>query len=525
MSYASTWLVEFDAHNGSGVVTYRLSDAGYATGPDDTPANTIYDAAIASIGEFAAHLYGDGRTMGNATVEMTDLTLSNADGALDALKDYAVDGRRIVLKRLASPRAPYSSAETVLTGTMEGVDASNGSLTLRVRFYDRRRDIDVPIQSEFYAGTTTGPGPTAEGAADMKGQVKPLAFGRCFSVPATIVNDYNMFLQFSASALNAIVLYDGGVPLINDGDVASLAALASATGNPGHYRTCLAHGIARPFGTFNGRPAYTWTADITEGATTADRRASAIVQRMLARIGETGSDNIDAASFSALQSLATQEIGIWIDRETTVLRATYDVLRSVGGFIVPDHLGRFTVGRLDAPGTPVATIIDPDILTSSSSETLSFLANTDIDGNVPTHSVLLNYRKNWHVHTDSDLGHCANFGDPARGSALKKEWREARIQDSSVLTRHLLSTELSIETFLVEQAAADAEAERRLALYGVNRDVVRVGVDREDAELMLLNTTVTLRTDRFGYGSGKAMRIIGRADDYQNEKAILTLWG
>lgn len=525
MAHASTWLVELDAHTGSEVVTLRLSDVGYVTSPDDAPANTIYDAVIASIGEFSAQLYGDSSTMGTATVQMADLTLSNADGELDALKGYAIDGRRIVLKRLASPKAPYSTAETVFTGTMEGVDTSGGSLTLRVRFYDRRRDIDVPIQSEFYAGTTSGPGPTAEGSADMKGQVKPLAFGRCFSVPATIVNDFNMFLQFSASALNSIALYDGGVPLINDGDVANLTQLASAAGNPGHYRTCLAQGIARPFGTFNGRPAFTWTADITEGATTADRRASAIVQRMLARIGETGSDRIDASSFAALQGLATQEIGIWIDGETTVLRAAYDVLRSVGGFIVSDHLGRFTVGRLEEPGTPVATIINPDILTASRDETLAFLANPDTDGNVPTHSVLLNYRKNWHVHTDSDLGHCANFGDPTRGNALKQEWREARAHDAAVQARHLLSTELTIETLLVEQAAAEAEAERRLGLYGVNRDVVRVGVERVDAGAMTLNETVELRTDRFGYEAGRAMRIIGRADDYQNEKAILTLWG
>lgn len=148
-----------------------------------------------------------------------------------------------------------------------------------------------------------------------------------------------------------------------------------------------------------------------------------------------GPFRVDASSFATLQTLATQEIGIWIDRETTALRATYDVLRSIGGFIAPDHQGRLTIGRLDAPGTPVTTIVDPDILTSSRDETLSFLANPDTDGNVPTHSVLLNYRKNWHVHTDSDLGHCSNFGDPTRGNALKNPSSGATSQRSTISPR------------------------------------------------------------------------------------------
>lgn len=527
MPFASEWLVELDAHTGSEVVPLRFSGSGYTTAPGDTPANTVFDGRIAREGGlsvFGRHLFGDGRTMGQATVEPGAMVLANADRGLDALKGYAFDGRQFRLLRLPHARAAFSSAQVMLTGTMDGIDTGEGSLTIRIPFYDRRRDIDVPIQSERYAGTTTSAGATAEGSPDLKGQVKPLIFGSGYSVSATVVNDFNMFLQFSASPLVSIVLYDGGVPLINDGDVPNIAALASATGNPGHYRTCLALGLARPFGTFNGRPAFTWTADVMEGATPADRRAGAIVQRMLARIGMTG-DNIDAATFAALDSLATGELGIYIDNETTVLSAAYEVLRSIGGFIVPDHFGRFTVGRLDAPGTPIRRLVEPEILVNSKDETPAFVPNPDTDGAVPAHSVLVRWRKHWHVHTDSDLGHCANFSDPTRGSSLKQEWREARAADPAVLARHLLSRELEIDTLLVEQADAQAEAARRLGLYGVNRDVVRVGWDIADADDLQLNETVELVLNRFEYGAGKPMRIIGRADDFAAEKAILTLWG
>jgi hypothetical protein len=522
MKTASEWLVELDAHTGAETVTRYFSGSGYVSKPDDDPANTVYDGRIAGLSAFGVHLFGDGRTMGDASIDMADMTLSNADGALDDMRRFAVDGRPFVLRRLAARRAALSSSDVVMTGTMEGIDADNGALSLLVRFYDRRRDIDVPLQTETYAGTTIAAAPTAEGSADLKDRLKPLVFGKAFNVPATVVNEFNLFLQFSASAVSSIVLYDGGVPLINDGDVADLAALYAATGNPGHYRTCLAQGLAKPFGAFNGRPAYTWTADVTEGATAADRRAGAIVSRMISRVSGGA---IDAASFAALDALQTAELGIYIDGETTALNAAYDVLRSIGAFLVPNRLGAFTVGRLDAPGVPVATITEPEILTASKDETIAIVSNPDTDGGLPAHKITLKYRRNWHVHGDSDLGACVNYADATRAGILKKEWREAVAEDAAVKTRHPLSRDLQIETCIVSEAAATAEVARRLTLYGVDRDVLRVAVDWRDADAMSVNQTVTLRMSRHGYADGRAMRIIGRIDDHAAEKSILILWG
>lgn len=522
MADASEWLVEIDAFDGTNVVTLRYSSGGYTTGPGDLPANVTFDARIAGLSPFGHSLFVDGRTTGQASVEPGAIVLSNADRGIDHIKNYAFDGRAFRVFRLPNNRAPFSDAVVMLVGTMDRIDAGEGSLTLRIPFYDRRRDLDLPIQEERYAGTTVTAGPTAEGSADLKDRVKPLCFGRCYSVPAIIVNDFNMFLQFSASPLTSITLYDGGVPLINDGNVATIAQLAAATGNPGHYRTCLALGLARPFGTRSGRPEYIWTADIIEGATATNRRAASIVQRMLARIGIT---DIDAASFSALNSLSTAELQMYIDSETTVLAAVYEILRSIGGFIIPDAMGRFHVGRLDAPGTPVRTLTEYDILTSSPTETLSFISNPDTDGAVPTYSVLTRWGRNWHVFSDADVGGCVNVGDPTRATGLKLEWREVSEDDPSVQARHLLSRQLEVDTLMVEQADAQAEASRELALYGVNRDVVRIGVEMAGADDLVANATVVLMLDRFDYEAGKAMVIIGRSDDFAAEKTVLTLWG
>jgi hypothetical protein len=523
MPYASEWLVELTAHDGTGPVTLRYSTSGYVTGPTDEPSDTVYDGRIGSIGAFTRHLFGEGRTMGDMSYDAAQLVLANADGGLDYILSYGFDGRPFVIKRLASPLAPYSSAETVLVGAIEGVDTSNGTEQIVVRFYDRRRDIDVSIQKNTYGGTSTSAGASADGTPDMKGQVKPLCYGSSLSVPAILVNSYNLILQFHDSALQAITLYDGGVPLINDGDVATLDDLSAATGNPGHYVTCLALGLAKPFGAFNGRPAFTWTADIIEGATAADRCAGAVVQRILAKIGLTGSDNIDAATFTALNAAQPAEVGIYIADDKSALSACKDVLDSIGGYIVPNEQGQITVGRIGEPGAVIATVTDPEILTTGPDDTIEFSNNPDTDGDVPARKVTLNWRKNWHVHTDSDLGSCVNFGSPERASILKQEFQTVFVETAQ--PKHLLAPELIIDTLLVDADAAQAECDRRSGMYSVDRVVTTIAVEMSEAGAMVPGATIAIEIPRYGYSGGKAMVIIGRSNDHAAERVALTVWG
>lgn len=106
-----------------------------------------------------------------------------------------------------------------------------------------------------------------------------------------------------------------------------------------------------------------------------------------------------------------------------------------------------------------------------------------------------------------------------------QEWRDEGSEAPSVLTKHKLSKELTIETLLISQSDAIAEAAELLPFYNTNRDVVRIGLASNEADALSLNKTVTLKMDGLGYSSGKPMVVIGRDDDYENEKTTLTLWG
>lgn len=520
---ASEWLAELECHSGSAVETLRFSSHGYVSRPSDDPANTVYPERIEGIGSSSVHLFGQGRTMGEVQIDLADLVLTNIDDALSAYVDYGFDGRSVTLKRLSDPRGSLSSAETVLKGSLEGLDSDSGMMSFRFRFYDRRRDLDKPIQQNFYEGTILGTSASIDGTPDLKGKPRPLCYGVNFSVPGILCNPYDLLIQVHDGPVASIVAYDGGIPLTQGSDYSTISALRSATGNPGTYATCLAAGVWRPFGSFKGRPGFVWTADVVEGAATANRYAGAVTKRMLAKLEQDG--DITDATFTALDAEATAEVGIYIEDETSGLGAIRQVLGSVGGWIAPNSLGAFEVGRFSGVGTSSWTLVEPEILTDSATDTIAFVPNPDTDGNVPTNKVTTKHSRNWHVFSDTEIAGSVAAADPARATALQQEYVESSDEDASVLVKHLLARELVIETLLTSATDADAEATRRLDLYSVQRKVIRVMATREDAALAVLNSTGTVKFRGLGFDDGKDMVVIGREDDFQRERVILTLWG
>ncbi|WP_173087380.1 hypothetical protein [Devosia sp. 1635] len=517
MSQASEFLLEIGAYDGAGVRTLRVSSCGYVTAPTDTPANTVYPNHVTDPGHFARSLFEEGRTMGMARADHGSIELSNAEGRLDAWLNYGFDGRPVVVKRISGPRADYSTAETILRGTVEGLDGSAALTTLRLRLYDRRLELERALQANRYTGATTSgglAGNLVNGTADMKDQPKPLVFGRALVVKPILVNPFDLIYQVNDSAVAAIAVYEGGVTLTNKGDYASVAALQAAVLRPGQYATCLALGYFR----IGFTPFYGITADVTEGVSLAQRSAGAVVLRMLARLGLTGSDNINTASFAVLQAAAPQEVGIYITDERSALEAISAVLQSIGGYLVPNAVGAFEAGRMAAPGTPT-WLVDESIILS---DDLTLLCNPDTDRNLPAWRVVVRHTRIWDVQDAERVG---QFLSDTRKAYLATEYREAKADNPAVLVRHPLAPELTVETLLVNAADATAAATRWLSLYGVRRDVIVIPVARENAGAMVLGSTGTVRFGRYGYDQGKPMVVIGRREDPANETVDLTVWG
>lgn len=513
---APEYLVEIDAHNGTSVVTLRYSTTGYRTGPSDTPANTLYDAVVKDPGTISRALFGDGKTMGSGQTSYGEIVLVNAKGTLDALLTYGFDGRKVLVKRLASRSAAFSSATTVLRGTGERLD-SKDITELHFGLYDRRLELDQPVQTNRYGGTTTSggiAGHLADGTADMKDQIKPLVFGAVFTIQPAPVNPFDLIFQVSDSAVKSIVVCDGQVPLANVGDFGTVALLQAAHIPPGKCGTCLASGLFR----IGCATYFQLTADVVEGTNLSDRNASQVVQRILSKMGLTGGTNIDATSFAAFATAAAQELGIYIADDTHGTVAIGQVISGVGGYMIPLATGPWAAGVAPAIGTPAWTLDK-----NGFAEDVSVLSNPDTDHGVPVYRVLLNYGESYTVQTDNDV--CPGASATRRGFAARQV-RQSKVEDASVRTQFLLAPELDIDTLMTTAADAATEATRRFGLYSVERTVLSLTVTpAAAADAMVLGSTGTVTLARYGCDSGKSFVVLERVDNFASDRVTLTLWG
>lgn len=514
MADAPTYLLEISAIDGSNApVTLRYSTGGYNTSPTDTPANAHYDDRISDPGKFSQSLFSDGRTLGEASVDYGDIRLSNADGGLDHLLGYAFDGRPFRILRLANASSPYATASVVLAGTVEGIDSSQAWTYLALRIYDRRLDLDRPVQTVRYAGTTVSGGPTAEGNADLKDTPKPLLFGRCFNIPAVPVNPFDLIYQVHDGLISAIQVYDGGVPLTWAGNFPDLPTLQGAALRPGKFATCTALGLFR----LGGDPEFVVTADATAPATYPEICPGAVARQIMARMGIVSGDIVKPA-FDALDAAAPYDCGIWINDDQTGLSAINAVLSSVGSAVIPNRLNQFTVYRMAEPGTATAEITEYEIEEASGS--LGFSRNPDTEKGLPCWRLVMAYRRIYQTMDDSGVAGCV---DTDYRGYLAKEVRETKVEDLAIRTRHPLAPELRIETLLNVSTHAQAEAARRFALYGVDRDVLAFDVDVDVAPA--IGSTITVTLPRLGYDDGRDMIVVGRTLNFADEKITIVAWG
>jgi len=519
------YLIEIDGY-GLSLQTFRFATEAYITSPSDSPANTVYEPRIVDPGTFNINLFSAGETSGSAMtangasaslgsgsgdIGYGDVIIANADGALDSWFDLGFDGRRVEIKSLASAKSAFSSAVTVFKGRVERIDTADAWQTLRVRMFDRRLDLDLPLQTTRYGGTVTGSADSADGTVDLKDQVKPLAFGRVYNIKALPVNPFDGIYQVSDGAVASIQAYDGGVPLDLASNYGSIAALRAATVIPGQFATALSLGLFRIAAT-----SFQCTADVVEGST---RSAGQVAKRMMQKFGLVSGVDFDDSSITALDGLNSAEVGVWLDSEINALAAIQQVLGSIGAWIAPNSLGMLVVGRFSAPGTPSDTLTLDDMLEKNR---MKFEVTQDAGRGIPAYRVIINYKRNYFVMQGSEVHGCVD--DDTRAYLLT-EWRQAKCEDVSINTKFKLAVELTMDTYLTQLSDALSEGARLLSLYGARRDRVNVMLWMDRATSINLGDTVSIRVPRFGYDSGRPMRVIGRTDSRVDNTVLVDLYG
>lgn len=515
MTAELVYLVTITAYdpNIPGTTTLRYSSGpGFMTGHLETPADTWFAPRLMQPVGFKRTMFSNSRVTGGSTVGTGEIVLNNADGGLSHLRDYGIDGRSVVVQ-VGEQGAAISTFFPVLTGTAEQVEVGTTRVTIRLR--DLLHVLAQPIQANLYVGNNSLPSGAEGTADDIKGQRKPLLFGRRYHLPPVLVNTAKLIYQIHDGTVHAVdAVYDQGVALTFSGtDRANLAALEGATITAGQYDTCKALGLFRLGGAAVGKVTVSARGDASGGYVNT---AAEIVQRMLTQRCGISSGDLDSGAFSALAG-ASAECGIYLTGEVTRQDAIDQVLASVGGWLAPDREGVWQVGQLTAPfGSPGTSFTDADIVS------LETLPTRDAGAGVPVWRVKLRGVP-YDQFSAADIAGGVSEADRAR---LLQPWREVAESDSSVQTMHLLAPEMTRDTCLQDTTAMTSEAARLLAMHSVRRDFVRARVIiNEDYYKAELGDEVRLTTARLNYGSGRDFIVVGVEPDGKRHRLILDLWG
>lgn len=195
---------------------------------------------------------------------------------------------------------------------------------------------------------------------------------------------------------------------------------------------------------------------------------------------------------------------------------THSAHALAGGAIASIRVGRVTV--YDA--VPTIALDENDLVSN-----LTPLPSNDPNGGISPWKTTLRYAKNYTVQT-TDLADIVSDADRV---FYGLDWREAKQEDAAVLTRHPLSQPMPVETLYRVEADAQAEATRRQALLGADREWYECGVKMTTATVALdLGDVIELAHERFGVGPAARLRILGIRPEIQENAAesrlMLVLW-
>jgi len=485
----------FDAGLGA-TRTLRFSDHGFVTQPGDDPPNAWYEPRLVTALNFERQLFSAGHLRGRSVPGFGALTLNNADGALDGLAALAWDGRRVRVW-LGGDGFALSEFGLVFDGTAEQVAFDDLLLTLRLRDLQARFEAEVARSS--YAGTGG-----FEGREGLAGRPRPLCFGRALRVPAVLVDPAALLYQVHDGPIAEVdAVYDRGLAVTKVVGVPAAGQFSSdpATG-------CFSLGAS---------PAGTVTADVRGDAPAGDgggyiETAAALVRRIATtRAGFTDPGDLDLDAFAALGAAVPAPVGLFVEDETPLVELLDALMDAVGGHYGFDRAGRLTVGRIEPP----AAVIDAEF------DAVQILEIERVAVARPIWRQKLGYGRYWRT-LDPDA--VAGAVDDGTRADLAEGFRYASAEDPAIRTRHLLAEEAVRDTALADAVDAQAEAARRLALFGADRDAFRVRLKTQPFSLDL-GRTVRIRYPRYGLAAGRALLVVGMVEDAAVNEVTLDLWG
>lgn len=477
------------------------SDGPYVTKASDDPPHQPFRPALVSSFNFEARLWAGAEPSGEAQQSFGEVTVANADGALDAVARLGWSGRALELYR-AWPDDPFSAAAPFFRGVPEAIGWDAGALQLAL--LPRVRGFDRPLAAAAYGGTGG-----RDGHADLRGQPKPVSLGYRQNVALTLIDPANLVYQGHLRRCHAFdAVRDQGSPLAFAGDHPAYEDLVAASISGGQYLTCLAEGMVRVHSAFGAI-----TADIRGDAVGGYVQTTAAIVRRIAT-DFLGADSLadpgglDTESFAAVEAAQPAIVQFPAGQEAPTIRTALTALMGgIGGWWRLTDDGRLSIGIFEAPSDPT-DVIDRRLAAGARRAAV---------------------RPSWRRRVAWSTLNAVQAADSLAGllSAEAREFYATRARyapafDTAVRTREAQAADPLLESCFVFEADAAAEASRQLGIWGVLRDVWHVPASSA-AMRFRLGQTVTLDLGR--YGMPRPVTVIGRTIDLARGTAALELIG
>jgi hypothetical protein len=485
-------------------------------------------------------MFSGAATRGAFEIDTSTAAFTNADGGMDSLVTKAFDAQDFIVisSDTNTPRLFYGSME------QPTYDVQTMRLTVRDSHYIFQRPM-LPIK---YAGTNVLPSGVEGTASDLKGAPKPLVLGQVFNLTPKLVNTallvYQVDGQQGLRTGWALTVYDKRIALVAGANYVDQADMEANAPAAGQYRVWPAGGCFR----LGSSPLGSVTADVNNPITVADARwttfpaatvdnqAHSIVAAMQEWITDAYATFTPRAGPTVYVNYTPPVVGIYLDQETTGAEAINQVSMSLSAGWGPDQNQNYmniNFWQVREPGSYAVTDYHgntPPVIALQESDVLEIqrIVSGDPDRGIPIWKVNLGYAKNYTVQSGTDVAGAA----AADIAFVSQAFRYVTAEDATVKTQWPNAQVLNIDSLIVNQADAQTEANRLLALYKVRRDFLQVKVPLSDTytlgngaqRLPWIGQDVSLTHSRYGLAAGATLRLIGVDIDFTGRTAVLTLW-
>lgn len=426
-------------------------------------------------------------TEGAVSSSFGSLELINTDGIYDSYLNY-VWKRRPIQIYLGDPSWPRTDFVLIFDGLIEDL-TSTDEKSLVISIFDKLQKLNDNV---IVTETTELPVGYSQNLATTENKILPLLFGECFNVqplfvhngsaiPPSTVSTGKVYMYHNGPSNGLIEVRDNGAPIDVLEDRAKGTFSLVSEGNLGTI-TCSAQGNASNY-----------TAE-GESNNTIPELIKTIVTTYATPNTRFGLSDIDFTDFDN-----TSKVGVFLKDRANILQVCSELAQSVNaGLVCPsisiDVSGNVSASKLKLvelkipAGTPKHKFTDADMVQGSLVISQTFPVRT---------SIKLSYCKNYTVQTT-----VASNLNPAVGFLEEYSYVEKKAETSIQTLYKDTGTAIEEPTLLLEEAAAELEAEKRLLLWSVQRFLVTAKYFPEHI-FVQLGEIVTIKSSRFNLSTPK----------------------